>query len=76
MLLQELDNKTDDKVVMRDCNENVFASDVSILKLMEQYGHHLFVDLLHPQKMLHLLTMCVKKFNRCHFIIATMRLFQ
>lgn len=44
MLLQELDNKTDDKVVMGDFNENLFASDVSVLKLMEQYGYHQSVD--------------------------------
>lgn len=44
MLLQELDNRTDDKVVMGDFNENLFASDVSVLKLMEQYGYHESVD--------------------------------
>lgn len=44
MLLQELDNKTDDKVVMGDFKENLFASDVSVLILMEQYGYHQSVD--------------------------------
>lgn len=44
MLLQELDNKTDDKVVMGDFNENLFASDVSVLKHMEQYRYHQSVD--------------------------------
>lgn len=38
MLLQELDNKTDDKVVMGDFNENLFASDVSVLNSWNNMG--------------------------------------
>lgn len=44
LLLKQLDDKMEDKVVMGDFNENLYSPNVSTLRLMQRYGYQQWVD--------------------------------